>query len=488
MNIVSLFFTICLVQTRENKNKLILMSLININKNTELNDEYNQYLYYNPELKDKYGEVNTPFTFINRMLSIIPTHVFENKNYKWLDVGAGHGNYSICLFFILYISLEKTIPNDIERKHHIIQHMIYMIEINPDNISYLREKFGNKSNIICENYLEWNPGIKFDIIIGNPPYNINGTKKVPTNSTLAKKSDGQTIWCNIVKKNITMLNDNGIMNVLIPSIWMKPDKAGMYELLLKYKIEKLHAFSASETNKIFGFNVQTPICYFLMTKSGNTGKVELYDSIKERYIDFTLTTDTPIPLCFVSIVNKFRYLSHKYGSLDVVKTNMPKRSIVLSDTKTAECSHVNVHTTTLNNAKEPVLQFKYSNEPLAFYNAPKIIMAHKMYGFPYIDTEGNYGISSRDNYIINNKSKIEMELITSFLSTPLILFLFETTRYRMRYLEKYVFEFIPDFSKIPEAVYMYNEQQCDIYSLIGMDDTERKFVDTYFNIQYKYFI
>ena len=111
-----------------------------------------------------------------------------------------------------------------------------------------------------------------------------------------------------------------------------------------------------------------------------------------------------------------------------------------------------------------------------------------MYGFPYIDTEGTYGISSRDNYIINNKSKIEMELITSFLSTPLILFLFETTRYRMRYLEKYVFEFIPDFSKIPEAVYMYNEQQCDIYSLIGMDDTERKFIDNYFNIQYKYFI
>jgi hypothetical protein len=240
--------------------------------------------------------------------------------------------------------------------------------------------------------------------------------------------------------------------------------------------------------QIFGFNVQTPICYFLLTKTGNTGKIELYDSIRETYIDFTLTSNTPIPLCFVSIVNKFRRLSYKYGSLDVVKTNMPKRSIILSDTKTTECSYVNIHTTTLNNAKEPVLQFKYSNESLAFYNVPKIIMAHKMYGFPYIDTEGNYGISSRDNYIINNKSNIEMELITAFLSTPLILFLFETTRYRMRYLEKYVFEFIPDFSKIPEAIYMYNEQQCDVYSLIGMDDTERKFVDNYFNIQYKYFI
>ena len=472
---------------RENKNKLILMSLININKNTQLNVEFNQYLDYNLQLKDKYGQVNTPYAFINRMLSIIPTHVFENKNHKWLDVGAGHGNYSICLFFILYKSLDKTIPNDMERKRHIIQRMIYMIEINPDNISHLREKFGNNSNIICENYLEWNPGIKFDIIIGNPPYNINGTKKVPTNSTSDKKSDGQTIWCNIVKKNINMLNDNGIMNVLIPSIWMKPDKAGMYELLLNYKIEKLHAFNASETNKIFGFNVQTPICYFLLTKSDNTGKIELYDSMKETYIDFTLTSNTPIPLCFVSIVNKFRRLSNKYGRLSVLKTNMPKRAIILSDTKTTDCSYVNVHTTTLNKAKEPILQLKYSNEPLTFYNTPKIIMAHKMYGFPYIDKKGVYGISSRDNYIVNNKTIIEMELITCFLSTLLILFMFETTRYRMRYLEKYVFEFIPDFSKIPEAVRMYNEKHCDIYSLIGLDDSERTFVENYFNIKYNFF-
>ena len=50
--------------------------------------------------------------------------------------------------------------------------------------------------------MEWNSDTKFDIIIGNPPYNTNGTKKVPTNNTSAKKSDGQTIWCNIVKKNI----------------------------------------------------------------------------------------------------------------------------------------------------------------------------------------------------------------------------------------------------------------------------------------------
>ena len=209
------------------------MSVVNINENTILEDNFSQHLDYNFELKELYGEINTPFNFINKMLSIIPKEYFENKTLKWLDPGSGHGNYSLCLFFILFKSLIKSIPNAEERKKHIIENMIYMIELNKDNIPFLREKFGEKGNIIEENYLEWETDLKFDFIIGNPPYNFNGVKKVPTKNNVNKKEDGKTIWCEFVKKNISLLKENGKMNVVIPSIWMKPDKAGMYELLLK---------------------------------------------------------------------------------------------------------------------------------------------------------------------------------------------------------------------------------------------------------------
>lgn len=115
-------------------------------------------------------------------------------------------------------------------------------------------------------------------------------------------------------------------------------------------------------------------------------------------------------------------------------------------------------------------------------------MAHKMYGFPYIDRDGIYGISTRDNYIIINKTLAEMELIHEFLSTELILFLFETTRYRMRYLEKYVFEYIPDFSKIPAAIEMKKAgNNMNIYDLIGIDNNEKEFIERYYKIKYKYF-
>jgi hypothetical protein len=465
------------------------MSILDTTINdTNLVEKYHEYVNYDPELKDKYGEVNTPYQVINEMLSMIPEEKLKNKDYKWLDAGAGRGNFSCCLFFILFKSLYDIILDPIERKEHIIKNMIYIVEINENNILHLREKFGENANIYNEDYLEWNTDLQFDFIIGNPPYNSGGVKKVPTNSAIDKKEDGKTIWPQFIKKNLALLKDGGMMSVIIPSIWMKPDKARIYELLLKYKIDKLHALDSSTVMKVFNYQVQTPLCHFLLIKSENEGKIELYDKQKKDYIDFTLKENIPIPLCFASIVNKFLVLREKYGKLKIIKTNMPKKGTVLKEIFSLTHPFQNVHTTTINKAtKQPELQFKYSDDEQPFCGEPKIIMAHKMYGFPYIDKEGIYGISSRDNYIIRKKSIEKMELIKEFLSTTLILFLFETTRYRMRYLEKYVFEYIPDFSKIPEAIEMYNSGNVDVYKLFGLTEEEKEYVERYYKIKYKFF-
>ena len=70
-----------------------------------------------------------------------------------------------------------------------------MVEINDVNTTYLKKIFGEKANIVEENYLDWFPTLNnkplfFDFIIGNPPYNFNGLKKVPTKSNVNKKEDG----------------------------------------------------------------------------------------------------------------------------------------------------------------------------------------------------------------------------------------------------------------------------------------------------------
>ena len=463
------------------------MSVFDINETTILENKFAQHLQYNSELKDLYGEINTPFHFIFDMFSIIPSEYFENKNLKWLDAGAGRGNYSMCLFYLLFKGLKNTIIDAKERKDHIIKNMIYLIEYNRDNIPTIKERFGKDVNVIVGNYLDWEPNIEFDFVIGNPPYNCNGVKKVPTKSNVDKKQDGKTIWTEFVKKNISILKNNGIMNVLIPSIWMKPDKAGMYDILLKYQITKMHTLNSSEVNKIFNYHVQTPVCYFLLTKRENKNKLELFDKIHNNYFLFSLCKDLPIPLNYSSIVSKFLLLTNKYGKLEVAKTNMPPKNSKISDVYSDVYPFKNIHTTIINKNKEPELQIKYTNVELPYSGKPKIVMAHKMYGFPYIDKHGTYGISSRDNYVIINKSEKELLIISEFLSTTLVLFLYETTRYRMRYLEKYVFEYIPDFSKIPDAVQMFENNKIDINKLLNINQIEKEYIERYHKIKYNFF-
>ena len=67
-----------------------------------------------------------------------------------------------------------------------------------------------------------------------------------------------------------------------------------------------------------------------------------------------------------------------------------------------------------------------------------------------MDLEGVYGFSTRDNYVItvDDYTIEELDTIYRFLNTRLVKFLFECVKYRMNYLEKYVFQLLPDVTKL----------------------------------------
>ena len=60
--------------------------------------------------------------------------------------------------------------------------------------------------------------------------------------------------------------------------------------------------------------------------------VNLNSILLNSSFDFILKENSPIPLCFPSIVNKFLKIVDQYGKLNVIKTNMPKKGIELKDT------------------------------------------------------------------------------------------------------------------------------------------------------------
>ena len=93
-----------------------------------------------------------------------------------------------------------------------------------------------------------------------------------------------------------------------------------------------------------------------------------------------------------------------------------------------------------------------------------------MFGFPLLDIEGKWGISRRDNYIILDKSHSNLTKIQQFLSTYFALYVFEATRYRMKYLEKYAFQFLPDIVKITDFPDVINDATIADYFGFSMQE------------------
>ena len=135
--------------------------------------------------KKKFGEVFTPMKLVNEMLDKLPSKVWKNDKLKWFDPATGMGNFPIAVYMRLMETLKEKIPDDNKRKRHILENMIYMSELNKKNCYIVQQIFNMnkryKLNLYCGDTLKMDIkkvyGVdKFDIVMGNPPYNKELTK------------------------------------------------------------------------------------------------------------------------------------------------------------------------------------------------------------------------------------------------------------------------------------------------------------------------
>ena len=419
--------------------------------------------------KERYGEIWTPSTCIDMMLSMLPPELIDSKEHlHWLDPCTGRGSFVSRMTVLLENNRENHTIHACEVNHEHSEHLLNIKSDVPFHVS------------LCD-FLTYVPSISYDVIIGNPPYNANGLKKVPTNTIRNKKSDGCTIWPAFIHKSISLLKENGYLCMIVPSIWLKPDRAGIYDLMMKHRLLAIRSFTSSETKSIFQGRAQTPTSIFVLQKRGTDTDTDtdtdtcfsIYDDLKQGMFSYTHVVGRPIPTKYPSIVHKIASFLDVYGSMSFIKkTNMPGRG---TGTGTGTYTSVTSCVFTSDGTRRPILKTQITDRPMPYQNEPKLIMAHKMFGLPYYDEDGYYGISNRDNYILLEKY-VSGSLLKykHFLSSSIVLFLFDTTRYRMRYLEKYAFELLPN------CVPSFDEEQCldDTFlcSFFGLDKRETEFV------------
>ena len=142
------------------------------------------------------GEVFTPSELVNQMLDKIPEEVWRNPKSLFLDPCMGKGTFLIEIVNRL-VYIYKYSEEDAKSR-------VYGYDTRVKYINYLRRR--GFINVQCKDFLNEEIKMKFDVILGNPPFQSG-----------KGESGGRTaLWRYFVKKGFSQLNENGILSFVTP--------------------------------------------------------------------------------------------------------------------------------------------------------------------------------------------------------------------------------------------------------------------------------
>lgn len=299
--------------------KMSLQSLID--KPKELLELIDSCLKPKDIEKKKFGEVFTPMNFINNdMLGDLETYykkkydknIYEDETLKWGDTTTGMGNFPIAIYYKLMEGLKIKIPNEKDRKKHILEKMLFMAEYNKKNCFIVKQIF-NLNNDYKLNLYEGNSlqldiqkefGIvKFDIVIGNPPYNEE-----------LKSSGATALYNKFVEYYIEKCD---LLCFVIPSRWFSGGKG--LDSFRKHMLERtdiVYIKHFDDASKIFGSSVDIKggVNYFLKDTNhnedciynGSITKLNKYDvfvdgkyhNLIDKLVKFETITSLYLGRCF----------------------------------------------------------------------------------------------------------------------------------------------------------------------------------------------
>lgn len=375
--------------------KIKALTDTNINKMEHIKDiilMLREYVKVGEVEKKKFGEVMTPLDLVKEMLATLPKEVWSNPNLKWLDPANGTGPYPIMVIYKLMKGLESWEPNEELRYKHIIENMIYVCEIQPKNMFLYLCAIDPKDEYFCNIYtgsfLEegfdkhmkevWNVD-KFDIVIGNPPYQMDS----------GNVGAGHTLWNRFVIKSFDILLENGFLTMVHPGGWR--NISGSFDKVKKEIMDRdilyLEIHNLNDGIKTFG--AATRYDFYCIKNSSSNIESKVKDEDGNIFL-INLKNYKFIPNKHFF---KFKVLTeHNSKKVDLVYSRSmygaDKRHVVkeMSDIYKYPCVKY-------ISKKDYSIDFRYTDSDRGMFGIPKVMFGlGSQVGGITIDENGSYGL------------------------------------------------------------------------------------------------
>ena len=410
--------------------------------------------------KKQNGEVFTPPDLIQQKfdkLTLADSQIWSNPSKKFLDPANGIGNYPALAFHRLMEGLKDAIPNESNRKKHILENMLYMCELNKKNIEVSRKVFDPEDvyalNLYQGSYLDLDPkkewGVeKFDVVFGNPPY------QPPSNG----KRGGKSLWPTFVEKSIKLLKVNGFLVFVHPALWRKACNE-LHEVMFSKQFHYLSIHTDGDGMKTF--NATTRYDWYVMQN------ISSYKTTSVRYDDGVVST--------LMIHPSLPYIVNHGG--EILEKMMKKNShgflksdlIYEGDSRNDYMSKVvkknYLYPVMNSSSKTKGISIYWASKPLKNQYMKKVLFSNGRFVEPFYDT-GKFGTTQGGIYI-PVASDDEGVKLTRFLKSKLVSYIVGATKWSNFETNKQIFWSIPHPKDLPD-----NFTDAQVYTYFGLTPEE----------------
>jgi len=340
------------------------------------------------------GEVFTPIGLVKEMLDKIPEEVWRNPNSIFLDPCMGKGT-----FLIEIVSRLTYIYGYTEKD---AKSRVYGYDIRVKYINYLKRR--GFVNVRHKDFLKEVIKMKFDVIVGNPPYQDS-----------SKKGGQNKLYMEFSKVSISLLNDNGKIFFITPVSVLMPSKR--FTLIGNNNLSYVN-FDANDY-----FKVGVSICSWLLNKSHNTDFVSIKtkNEITSSPISEPFYNNSKISEYYTTIYDKVMKITKSQSASDKRMFKRNNHGTAFSKIRTDK------HTYEIRSIAKGNEKITYTKRLPVFYQQNKLIISNTkaLNGENIIVSENDYGPSY---FAIKFENEIQLNNILSFVLSPFFIELYQIFR------------------------------------------------------------